>query len=84
MQFVALADGFEVLAMRDDMSIRDVTRNRDVEIGKFVVRWGGREDNKPNAVDVRWPRGHSWDHCERWPARRRGWRGNWSVKRGTG
>jgi hypothetical protein len=57
---------------------------RDTETRKFVARWGGHEDNEPDAADVRWPRGHSWDDCEHWPMRRYGWRGNWSVEQGAG
>ena len=57
--------------------------DRDAETGKIVARWGGREDDKPDAADVRWLRGHSWHDCERWPTKRSGWRGNWSVERGA-
>ena len=82
---------YEALGMMDDFLFRDVSKeelefclDRDAETGKIVARWGGREDDKPDAVDVRWLRGHSWHDCERWPAKRSGWRGNWSVERGAG
>jgi len=82
---------YEALGMRDEFLFRDVTKeefefclDRDAETGKIVARWGGREDDKPDAADVRWLRGHSWHDCERWPAKKSGWRGNWSVERGAG
>ena len=31
--------------------------DRDAETGMIVARWGGREDDKPDAADVRWLRG---------------------------
>ena len=80
---------YEILAMRDDFLFRDVQEEfdfclgSDAETGMIVARWGGREDDKPDAADVRWLRGHSWHDCERWPTKRSGWRGNWSVERGA-
>ena len=54
---------YEILAMRDDFLFRDVQEefdfclNRDAETGMIAARWGGREDDKPDAADVQWLRG---------------------------
>ena len=41
----------------EDDSEFDFCLNKDAETGKFVARWGGREDDKPDAADVQWLRG---------------------------
>jgi hypothetical protein len=41
----------------DDDTEFDFCLVRDAETGKLAARWGGREDDKPDALDVRWLRG---------------------------